>query len=172
MPRKKSVKTKSRNRNRKPGIAGWAIIFSLVFIMVFVLSMVLTPSKVTVAQPERGIVRVQILNGCGADRAVDDISKALMNNSSQLFFDIIDRGNADLFSFEKTLVVDRRGDNSTAGYSKSASRVSAMMNLEPDQLIIQKLSDNLLDIDITIILGADYQSIIKNMKKGNTAVDS
>lgn len=171
MPRKKSAKTKTRKRGRKPGFAGWAIIFLTVFIMVFVLSMVLTPSKVTVAQPERGIVRVQILNGCGVDKAVEEMSKTLANNTSQLFFDIIDRKNADLFSFEKTLVVDRRG-NSDAGYSKSAARIAAMLNLESDQLIIQKLSDNLLDIDITIIVGNDYQSIIKNMKRGSTAVDS
>jgi hypothetical protein len=140
--------------------------------MVFVLSMVLTPSKVTVAQPERGIVRLQILNGCGAGGAVEEMSRALMNNSGQIFFDIIDKANADIFSFDKTMVVDRRGDSGQSGYSKSACRVATMLNLGPDQFIIQRLSDNLLDIDVTIIVGADYQSIIKNMKRGNTAVDS
>jgi hypothetical protein len=140
--------------------------------MVFALSMLLTPSKVTVAQPERGIVRVQILNGCGAGGATEDIAKAITANSSPIFYDIIDKGNADLFNFEKTLVIDRRGDKDQGGYSKSAAKVAQLLNAGSDELLIQRLSNNLLDIDVTIIVGADYKTLIKNMKRGNTAVDS
>ena len=172
MPRKKQAKAKPRKRGKKPGIAGWAIIFLTIFIMVFALSMLLTPSKVTVAQPERGIVRVQILNGCGAGGASDDLARAITGNASPTFYDIIDKGNADLFNFEKTLIIDRRGNEELGGYSKSAVRVARMLNSGPDELLIQRLSKNLLDIDVTIIVGADYKTLIKNMKRGNSAVDS
>jgi hypothetical protein len=172
MPRKKQAKSKPRKRGKKPGIAGWAIIFLTIFIMVFALSMFMTPSKVTVAQPERGVVRVQILNGCGASGATDDVAKAITGNSTPIFFDVIDKGNADLYTFEKTLIIDRRGNQEAGGYSKSASKVASLLKTGPDELLIQKLSDNLLDIDVTIIVGADYKNIINNMKKGNTTVDS
>jgi hypothetical protein len=172
MPRKKQSKPKPRKRGKKPGIAGWAIIFLTIFIMVFALSMFMTPSKVTVAQPERGVVRVQILNGCGATGATDDLAKAIAGNSSSIFYDVIDKDNADLYTFEKTLVIDRRGNEEAGGYSKSAVKVAYLLNTAPDELLIQRLSDNLLGIDVTIIVGADYKTIIKNMKKGNTTIDS
>lgn len=172
MPKKKQLKSKPRKRVKKPGIAGWAIIFLTIFIMVFVLSMLMTPSKVTVAQPERGVVRVQILNGCGTSGASDEMTKALTGDPSSTFFDVIDKGNADVYNFEKTLVIDRRGSEDIGGFSKSAYRVAHLLNTGPDELLIQRLSNNLLDIDVTIIVGADYKAIINNMKRGNTAVDS
>jgi hypothetical protein len=172
MPRKKQTKSKPRKRGKKPGITGWVIIFLTIFIMVFALSMLMTPSKVTVVQPERGVVRVQILNGCGTGGASDEMTKAMASGSSAIFFDVIDRGNADVYNFDKTLVIDRRGSEEAGGFSKSAYRVAHLLNTGPDELLIQRLSNNLLDIDVTIIVGADYKSIINNMKKGKTAVDS
>jgi hypothetical protein len=172
MPRKKQAKTKPRKRSKKSGIAGWVIIFLTIFIMVFVLSMLMTPSEVTVVQTERGVVRVQILNGCGASGAGDEMTRALAESSNQIFFDVIDRGNADVYNFDKTLVIDRRGNKEAGHFSKPAYQVAHLLSTGPDELLIQRLSDNLLDIDVTIIVGADYKSIINNMKRGKTAVES
>jgi hypothetical protein len=172
MPGKKHTKRQTKKYSKKPGFVGWAIIFLSVFIAVFAISMMMTPSQVAVTKKAPEMVRLQILNGCGSSGAVEAVAKAFTAASNQVFVDIIDKANADIYNFEKTLVVDRRGENGVGGYSKSAALVAEMLKVNPENLIIQRLSDNLLDIDVTIILGADYQGIIENMKKGKTAVDS
>jgi len=171
MPRKKSQKPKTKKQHKKPGWIGWAIIFLSVFIAVFAVSMLMTPSQVTVVQYQPGIIRIQILNGCGANGAVEAVSQALTGDSVGVFFDIIDKANAQAYTFEKTLVVDRRG-GAEIGFSQPASTVAQLLNINQDNLLIQRLADNLLDIDVTVIVGADYLSVIENMKRGKKAVDS
>jgi hypothetical protein len=172
MPVKKHSKRQPKKHSPKPGFIGWAIIFLSVFIAVFAISMMMTPSQVAVTKKTPEMLRVQILNGCGSSGAVEAVVKALSASSNQVYVDIIDKANADIYNFDKTLVVDRKGENGVGGYSKSATLLAEMLKIGPENLIIQRLSDNLLDIDVTIILGADYQGIIENIKKGKTAVDS
>jgi len=165
MPIKKSSKRKlSKKRIKSPGFTGWAIIFLSVFIIVFMASMLIPKSEVNVQQEPPEIIRIQLKNGCGAKGAAQEMTKAFMEPPSGVIFDIIDKGNAEVFNFEKTMVIDRRGDPAAANaYSSAAMAVAEMLRTEPDQLILQKLSDNLLDIDVTVIIGADYQPILASL---------
>ncbi|OQX92885.1 MAG: hypothetical protein B6D58_00665 [candidate division Zixibacteria bacterium 4484_95] len=165
MPAKKSSKRKKRiKRSKSPGFTGWAIIFLSVFIVVFVLSMALTTSEVSVSKTSPGIIRLQLLNGCGVNGAAEQIAKALMESQSTMLFDIIDKSNAKVYNFNKTLVIDRKGsDTESGGFSGAASYVARLLNIGSDQLLIQKLSDNLLDIDVSIIIGSDYKLILKTL---------
>ena len=114
--------------------------------------------EVVPEKPE--IVRLQIKNGCGIKNAAEDIAQAFMESSSGVFFDIIDKGNAETFNYQKTLVIDRKGDSVNAGsYSKAALFIADLLKVKPEQLIIQKLSDNLLDIEVTVIVGSDIDAV-------------
>lgn len=87
-----------------------------------------------------------------------------MQSSTGVFFDIIDKGNAQTFNYEKTLVVDRKGDPVNAGsYSKAALYIAELLNINQEQVLIEKLSQNLLDIEVTIIVGSDYETIKNNI---------
>lgn len=165
MPARRSTKRKKRKRQlRSPGFTGWAIIFLSIFILVFVLSMTFSTSEVSVSQTAPRIIRLQILNGCGVDGLAEKMDKAFRESGTEALFDIIDKGNAQVFNFEKTLVIDRKGDEAKSGsFSWPASLVAEMLKAGPDQLILQKFSENLLDIDVTVIVGADYQDILKTL---------
>ncbi len=164
MPVKKSSKRKkSKKQLKSPGFTGWAIIFLSIFIIVFAVSMFL-PAGTIIEEPEKPeIVRLQIKNGCGIKNVAEDIAQSFMQSSTGVFFDIIDKGNARTFNYEKTLVIDRKGDPVNAGsYSEAALYVAELLRVAPEQLLIEKLSDNLLDIEVTIIIGSDYDSL-KNL---------
>ena len=166
MPTKRSPKRKkSKKQLKSPGITGWMIIFLSVFIVVFVISMFLPRSEVSVSETTPEIIRLQLLNGCGVTRAAEDMAEALMESSSEVLFDIIDKANAKVYNFERTLILDRKGDPAKAGgFSKAAVIVANLSESEPDQLMVQKLADNLLDIDVTIIIGADYKTVMEKIK--------
>jgi hypothetical protein len=163
---KKSSKIKkSRKQLKSPGFTGWAIIFLSVFIVVFLVSMMMPQPDVSIESMPPETIRMQIKNGCGVNGAAESMARAFMQTASDAMFDIIDRGNAETFNFEKTLVVDRKGDpvNSDA-YSKAALMVAGKLGAGEDQLVLQKLSDNLLDIDVTVIIGADFESVLKKLQ--------
>lgn len=159
--RKSSKRKKSRKQLKSPGFTGWAIIFLSIFIIVFLVSMMIPQRDIEIAPENTEIYRLQLKNGCGVNGAAEEMTRAFMDSSPGVIFDIIDKSNAETFNFEKTLIVDRKGDPVNSGaYSKAAMFVAELLEVEPDQLILQKLSDNLLDIDVTVIIGSDYQSIL------------
>lgn len=144
----------------------WGIIFIAVFIAAFALSIAFKPAKVTEIRkpPER--IRVQILNGCGTTGVAEEMEKALViSGQDEAIFDVIDKGNAELFTFDHTLILDRKGDSQSGGFSGQASIVKNLLGVSKDDFLIQKLAENLLNIDVTIIVGADYPVLLKNLKE-------
>jgi len=173
MPRKNRSKNKTKQHKRGPGLISWGIIFIAVFIAAFAISIALRPAKVVEIHkaPER--IRLQILNGCGTNGATEEMERAMVAAAPQeTIFDVIDRGNAEMFVFDRTLVLDRKGDSQSGGYSRPAAAVKDFLGIDADNFLIQKFSENLLNIDVTIIVGADYPALIGNLKKGKKPVDS
>ena len=155
---KQSKRKKSRTRIKSPGLSGWAIIFLSVFIVVFVVSMLIPESGKEAVKDRPHIVRLQLMNGCGVKGAAEEMTNALRESSKDVIFDIIDIGNAETFNFENTLVIDRKGNPAEPGaYSAAAMFIGDILKVKPQQLILEKLSDNLLDIDATVIIGSDYK---------------
>jgi hypothetical protein len=167
MPAKRSSKKKkSKKQLKSPGFAGWAIIFLSVFIVVFMVSMLLPRAEVNVSQTPPQIIRLQLLNGCGIAGAAEDVAKALSETSSPVIFDVIDKANAEVYNFEKTTVIDRVGDRQQiGGFSKAALMVRDLLKIQPDRLLIQRLADNLLEINVTIIIGADYKEVLASLAR-------
>jgi hypothetical protein len=127
--------------------------------------MMIPQSDVTVDTQQPQTVRMQLKNGCGINGAADEMTRAFMESSVGVIFDIIDRSNAEAFNFDKTLVIDRKGDSVNPGaYSKAAVLIAERLKIGNDQLLLQKLAENLLDIDVTIIIGSDYKNVINSLQ--------
>ena len=164
--KKSSKRKKSQTQLKSPGLTGWAVIFLSIFIAVFLISMFWPQAEVKVEQPVPKIIRLQFLNGCGKSGAAEKMAKAFMNLSSDIIFDVIDKGNAKLENFNKTMVLDRRGDPQHPGnYSQAALYTARFLAADKDRIIIQKMADNLLDIDVTVIVGNDYPDLLDKLHK-------
>jgi hypothetical protein len=148
----------------KLGFSGWAIVFLSVAILTFIGSMIFNKGRAYRSVPEVTSVTIQLLNGCGANGACEIMAAALLPGSGGLLYDIIEKGDAEYFGFEKTLVIDRRGDPST-GVSEKARAVASRLNINENDILPVKLADNLLDIDVTIIAGADYREVVNMLKQ-------
>lgn len=146
------------------GFSGWAIIFLSVAILTFIGSMVFNKSKAFRSEPPITSVTIQLLNGCGVNGACEKMASALLPGSDGLLYDIIERADAEFFGFEKTLVVDRRGDTS-GNVSEKAKIIASRMDIDEEDILRIELAENLLDIDVTIIAGSDYMEIIERLKR-------
>jgi len=149
------------------GKSGWAIIILSVAIMTLIGSMIISPVKSYRAKASIDTVTLQILNGCGIRGAAESLSDALLPGDGEILYDVIEKGDAKLGAFDKTVVVDRRGSVDTAGkLSEQAIRVAERMGVDEKDVLLLRLEDNILDIDVTVIAGADYADYVQKLKKG------
>ena len=107
---------------------------------------------------------VQLLNGCGANGVCDLLAAALLPGRDGLLYDVIEKADAEYFGFDKTLVIDRRGDP-LGGPSEKARAVASRLKIDEEDILPVKLAENLLEIDVTIIAGSDYREVIEILKK-------
>jgi hypothetical protein len=172
MTKYKSPRTRAhKSSSLLKSFTGWAIIFLLCVIAVFAASFFWTPKAVV----ERSIkppqsVTLQVLNGCGDNGAAQNLADALMPGDSLQVYDIIEKGDTKLAPFEKTTVVDRRGTTSSNGrISDEAKGVARRLGIAESDIILLRLEENLLNIDVTVIAGKDYQDYITKLKKSKEA---
>jgi len=169
MVKNKGYRAKARKKSASIsfsnlGFSGWAIIFLSVAILTFIGSMVFNQSRAYRSEPSVSSVTIQLLNGCGADGACENLAGALLPGKDGLLYDIIEKADAEFFGFDKTLVIDRRG-SSSGGVSDKAKSIAARMNIKEKDILRIELADNLLDIDVTIIAGSDYEDIVEKLKR-------
>jgi hypothetical protein len=167
MKKRKNARAKARSsssRKSKLGFSGWAIIFLSIAIITFLGSILMNQKSAKRLNTEFSTVTLQILNGCGKNGASESLSRALMPGTGSVVYDIIEKGNAELKSFDKTIVVDRRGA-ANGGPSEQARVVASHLGIKNDEIIIQRFDDNILEIDVTIIAGADFEQFVESLNK-------
>jgi hypothetical protein len=111
------------------------------------------PTSQATRDPEKPI-RLQVLNGCGARGIARKIAPALR----KLGFDVRESRNAKNFRHQTSKVYGRSGDISLAylvanGVGIDSSEVAEL----PDE--------ELVDIDVTIVIGADYKALNLGMNE-------
>jgi hypothetical protein len=106
-----------------------------------------TKGEAAVAQPERAI-RLQVLNGCGVKGLARIVSPALRAKG----FDVRETRNAGSFRYTRSMVLDR------VGRPELAYAVADSLGIDRSQ-VTTEISRNLVDIDVTLIVGADYGSL-------------
>jgi hypothetical protein len=93
-------------------------------------------------------LRLQVLNGCGVKGLARVISPALRAKG----FDVRETRNASHFKYAHSAVIDRTGDLNTAlAFADSLGIDHSYATSES--------AKSLVDIDITLLVGADYRSL-------------
>ena len=167
--RSKSRATTSSRAISKLGFSGWVIIFLSIAIVTFLGSIMFNQRTASTDESSFTTVTLQVLNGCGVNGASQEMSRALLPGDGDLVYDIIERDNAELTAFEKTLIVDRRGSGN-GDASEQAKRIADRLDIDDDEIVIQKFEDNILEIDVTIIVGVDYKKYVDKLNNEREAL--
>ncbi|MEO0106873.1 MAG: LytR C-terminal domain-containing protein [candidate division WOR-3 bacterium] len=97
-------------------------------------------------------LRIEVLNGCGINRLAIKVSEILRRDG----FNVVNIGNVEDKVFSETVVIERsRSDNANASYF--ARRIKCK-NIGSD-------IDSALYIDVTLIIGQDYQKLFPDVEK-------
>jgi len=96
----------------------------------------------------RAVIRVQVLNGCGRKGLAKWLAPALRAKG----FDVRETSNADRFDYPASLVYDRTGT------LRNGLRLADSLGIEPGR-VKTEMSRHLADIDVTLIVGADYRNL-------------
>ena len=147
-----------RFARKRPPTAMWeallVILLGAVMIYAYSFAKKITyGSEAEVSGPATSI-RIQVLNGCGIPGAASGATEFLRQHSDHSFYyDVIDQANFATFDVSETLVLDR---GETIDQAKS---VASILGVSSDRVLRQPLPDNVLDIDVTIVLGRDYDQL-------------
>ncbi|MCB0311741.1 MAG: LytR C-terminal domain-containing protein, partial [Calditrichaeota bacterium] len=93
-------------------------------------------------------IQVEVLNGCGVDGLAEQITNYLREKN----IDVVSRGNYTHFDVPLTTVLDRVDNR------ERSLQIINVLGLPEKQLQLQK--DSNLQLDATIVLGADYKKLI------------
>ncbi|MEL6824571.1 MAG: LytR C-terminal domain-containing protein, partial [Calditrichota bacterium] len=98
-------------------------------------------------QPVTRRIQVEILNGCG----VSGLAKRLTDYLRARGIDVVSSGNFRHFNMTNSEVLDRTGND------ERSSKIAEILGIADGQVRVQK--DSNLQLDATIILGADYRNL-------------
>jgi LytR cell envelope-related transcriptional attenuator len=93
-------------------------------------------------------IEVRVLNGCGTPGAGRHMAGRLRG----LNFDVVDSGNAENFSYAQTLVIGH------SNLVETARAVAGAIGCKQ----VSSRPDNLAMVDVTVILGQDWQKFLNN----------
>lgn len=107
--------------------------------------------KATVIEPVQRNIQVEVLNACGESGIAATVTKYLRENN----IDVVNLGNYTRFDIKKSILWQR------VDKTEPSERIAELLGLNTKS-IDSKIDPN-LQLDVTIILGADY----KNLKPFN-----
>lgn len=94
-------------------------------------------------------VRISILNGCG----IPGLAAKWKDKLRDLNFDVRETGNSRI-QYDKTIILSRSEDLTYANYLAQTLGI-------PNENILMQLNKDLVDIDLTVIVGSDYKKFDK-----------
>lgn len=100
-------------------------------------------------------LRIQVLNGCG----VKGLARIITPGLRAFGFDVRETKNASHFDYRASVIIDRTGDLGMA------RRVADSLRIDTRNVSSER-SPNLVDIDLTLIVGADYRKL--NLNRGTS----
>jgi hypothetical protein len=123
-------------------VAGVAVLF---FALAYPLLRASNNKKVTWTENPSFDIRIQVLNGCGAEGVAEEIASCLRDAG----FDIVGTGNADAFDYEHTLVIDRCGSRDKA--------IKVGKTLQCDRVMVQRIAAPASDV--AVVVGSDWAGL-------------
>jgi hypothetical protein len=103
--------------------------------------------KTSTIKPVERKIQVEVLNGCGVAGIASDVTKYLRENN----IDVVNIGNHTSFDFNKTKIWQR------VNKTEPAQNIAGLLGL--DNGSIESKIDSNLQLDVTIILGNDYNTL-------------
>ena len=95
-------------------------------------------------------IEVEILNGCGVPGLAEKVSNYLRSQK----MDVVRSDNADHYNYDQTILI-LRNEN-----FEGLKKVSQSFGInEQDELRIKHIPDEQLSVDITVIIGSDFDTI-------------
>lgn len=110
--------------------------------------------------------RLQVLNGTGRPGLARKVADLYRRSTYQgVFFDVVDEGNSAPRVVEKTLVVNRTPEDLWG------EATAAVLGVASRQVLTHPLTDNVLNLHVTVIVGGDIDSLLRlqEQKKGERA---
>jgi len=111
-----------------------------------------TPAKSDTMKPEplqpvTRRIQVEVLNGCGVRGIADKLTNYLRKND----IDVVSTGNYANFDILTTKILDR------SDHHQRSTKVAKLLKLPSERILLRK--DESLQLDATIVIGADYKSL-------------
>ncbi len=101
--------------------------------------------------PDPGKIRIQILNGCGAPGIANRLRTVLRDRG----FDVLTVGNAKAQNYKRSALIAR----SDPPFGELAAKaVAKSLGISEEQISVKK-DPALVDTDVTLVIGADYQRL-------------
>lgn len=95
-------------------------------------------------------VQIEVLNGCGAAGVADKFTEFLRSKG----FDVVNKGNYSSFDVDNTLVIDRSNN------PEKAFMVAEIIGVDKKRIV--KQFNNQYFLDVTLIVGKDYNTLLVN----------
>ncbi|PKK83417.1 MAG: hypothetical protein CVT49_08890 [candidate division Zixibacteria bacterium HGW-Zixibacteria-1] len=109
----------------------------------------------TVDSPEYTI-RLQILNGCGADGAAGKVARKLPKIIKlPLEIDIVDVGDFDAYHVKESFLILRDKNQ------KGAEIFAGQIGLDPDNTTFEPIENNIRNVSVTLVVGEDFEKFFK-----------
>jgi preprotein translocase subunit Sss1 len=108
----------------------------------------------TVEKP-RHTIRLQVLNGCGADGAAGRVAHAVPGRTSlPIEVKVVDVDDFNSYDVTRSFIIAREKD-------LTASRILAeQLGLKTDDIIYRPIENNYRNITATLVLGSDFETAI------------
>jgi len=125
----------------------------LLFLLVFSLITRLLYPRIVSDRSEQdpalisSVIQLEVLNGCG----IPGLATAYTGTLRNYGFDVVETGNFDHFNVENTIVIARTAQ------IENARRVAKALGIDEKQ-ILREISGEFY-LDVTLVLGADYESL-------------
>jgi hypothetical protein len=110
------------------------------------------PLPITIEKTAKvdSLIQIEVMNGCGVLGVADQLTEFLRSKN----FDVIQTGNYYSYDIERTLIVDRNGNQN------SAKLVADALGLA-DDVVISQVNKNYY-LDVSVIVGKDFNNIKLN----------
>ncbi len=95
-------------------------------------------------------VQIEVLNGCGVAGVADMFTEFLREKG----FDVVNKGNYSSFDIDNTMVIDRSNN------SDKSTMVAEAIGIEKKRIV--KQFNNQYFLDVTLIVGKDYNTLLIN----------
>lgn len=96
-----------------------------------------------------------------AEKLADRLKGLRVEN---IIYDVIDTGNFEYSKADSTMqsfLLDRTQNEEKAGPSEVALLTAQVLGIGKDNVIRKKLENNYQEIELTIVIGSDYQRLLK-----------